>query len=514
MASNGKNVVANLIGGLIGPLIGLVMTPFYLRIIGLEGLGLVGLMALVTTVVGVFVAGISKTYQRDLSTAQVTSPEDLKGLLIGGMLIFGMLGMALGVIVLIVGRFQIQTIASETHFSVEILGRCLVMISTLLALGIITTAISCTLVSFKDQVWPSTLGIIVGLVTAIASWLSLSTWPRVDVFYVCQLGGGLIAFLFLSLRCLVVLHNKTVGITSRKIGQVWKHRGRNSGKLSLILIIHEGLGVLISQVDRILISSYFPIIALGAYNLGANPSRFVGIFPGPVNNITYPDFCKIAGEESNLIRSGEYLGRVSFILTMLFVSAMIILIPAGDDMLNAWLGKDNVPKGAPSCFILLSAGCLLLAVAGPAYNLTVAHGKVGYGIYKNTISLLMLPPLGLWFIHLWGFAGVAALPVIYALNCVLICNWFAYKRHADIRGAFRWIFGALSCLGVAAILTFGLNQTCFDGLTMILTAFLVSAMFFLIVVITFFGRSPKVWLHALEVLPTNEHRILTSEPVL
>jgi O-antigen/teichoic acid export membrane protein len=507
MATNGKNALANLIGSLAGPLIGLVMTPFYLRIIGLEGLGLVGLMALITTVVGVFVAGISKTYQRDLATAQISAPEDLNGLLIGGMLLFGSLGLMLGAIVLAAGQFKIQTIASETRFSIETLSRSLVIISALLTLGITTSAISSILVSFKDQVWPNAFGITVGLLTAITSWFCLSTWPRVDVFYFCQLGGSVLGFLMLALRCHTILRSKTRRVNSRKTREIWKNKIHSSGKLSLVLIIHEGLGVLISQVDRILVTSYFPITALGAYNLGANPSRFVGIFTGPINTVTYPDLCKLAGDEFGFRASGEYLGRISFILTMLFVSAMIILIPAGDDMLNAWLGKDNVPKDAPSCFILLSAGCLLLAVAGPAYNLTVAHGKVGYGIYKNIISLLMLPPLGLWFIHLWGLAGVAALPVIYALNCVLICNWFAYKRHADIRGAFRWIFGALSCLGVAAILTFGLNQAWFNGLTMILTAFLVSALFFLIVVITFFGRSPKVWLYALEVLPTNEHRI-------
>ena len=514
MATNGKNAIANLIGSLAGPLIGLVMTPFYLRIIGLEGLGLVGLMALITTVVGVFVAGVSKTYQRDLATAQVNAPEDLNGLLIGGMLLFGALGVILGVIVLAAGQFQIQAIASDTRFSIETLSRSLVIISALLTLGITSSAISSVLVSFKDQVWPNTFGISVGLLTAITSWFCLSTWPRVDVFYFCQLGGGVLGFLMLALRCHVILRRKTSGISSRKTREIWKNKIHSSGKLSLVLIIHEGLGVLISQVDRILITSYFPITALGAYNLGANPSRFVGIFTNPINAVTYPDFCRLAENESNPQAIGEYLGRISFILTTLFASAMIVLIPAGDDMLNLWLGEGNVPEQAPSCFILLSAGSLLLAVAGPAYNLTVAHGRVGYGIPKNIISLLLLPVLGLWSIQLCGLAGVAALPVVYAINCILTCNWFAYKRHADIGSAYRWISGAMSCIGIAAILSLILYQTEFEGITMISIASLTSILFFSGMNIAYFGRSPKSWIHALEINPKNNETKFIPDPVL
>jgi hypothetical protein len=193
---------------------------------------------------------------------------------------------------------------------------------------------------------------------------------------------------------------------------------------------------------------------------------------------------------------------------------MIVLIPAGHDMLDLWLGKSNVPEEAPSCFILLSAGCLLLAIAGPAYNLTVAHGRVGYGIPKNISSLLILPPLGLWFMQLWGIAGVAALSIVYGLNCILICNWFAYKRHADIRSASRWISGAMSCLGVAVILSLTLYQTRLEGLTMIFTAALVSTLFFMGFNLIYFGRSPKSWIHALEINPINKETKFIPGPVL
>lgn len=517
-AGTGKNAIANLIGSLAGPLIGLVMTPFYLRVIGLEGLGLVGLMTLITAVVSVFVAGISKTYQRDLSAAQVNGLEELAGLVKGGLILFVCLGVILGAMVLLTGHSQIQEMAKGTRFTPETLNHCLILISGLLTLSITGTAISATLVSLRDQIWPNTLGIALAISTAFASWICLSRWPRVDVFYACQLSGAAAATVILGIRCSILVRNQTASIASKSIRAAWSDKVRTSGRLSLVLIVHEGLGVLITQIDRLLVSSHFPLAGLGAYNLGANPSRFVGIFTGPVNTVTYPEFCRLAGDGSSRHLTGEYLGRVTFIMTLLFSSAMIILIPSADDLMNLWLGPANVPKDAPTCFVLLSAGFLLLAIAGPSYNLTVAHGKVGYGIPKNILSLLILPPLGLWFIKLWGLPGAAILSVIYAVDGILICGTIACRRHASFRGGAHWFIRGLCSVGLGILLGLLIGITRFTGISSILISSTVASAFFLCFVIRSFGLSPQSWMRALEIHPQNlqeqqQHDLVTHPPI-
>ena len=500
-AVTGKNAIANLIGSLSGPLIGLVMTPFYLRKIGLEGLGLIGLMALISAMLGVFVAGAGKTYQRDVSAAQATAREDLSGLIKGGLLLFGGLGLTLGTCVLLFGHNQIHEMAAGTRFTAAVVDRCLIIISLLLALGVLSGAISSTLVALRDQVWPSTLGIAVSIVTAVASWLALTRYPRVDVFYLCQLGGTTISICGLAARCRWVMRHNSAGISSRSIRDAWRDKIKNSGRLSFILIVHEGLGILITQIDRLLVTSHFPLASLGAYNLGANPARFAGIFTTPINTATYPELCRLASGQATRQVIGEYLGRISFIMVLLFSCGMIVLIPSAADLLAIWLGADNVPPHAATCFTLLSAGYLLLAVAGPSYNLTVAFGKVGYGIPKNVLSLLILPPLGILFIKLWGLPGVALVPVIYACNCILICGWFAYHRHGDIRSSLRWIGGGVGSLAVAGAIAYGLTNSALSGWYRLGLSCVCSTGFLLVVVIRYFGGRPKAWLHALEIHP-------------
>jgi len=497
-AVTGKNAIANVLGNLAGPMVGLVMTPFYLRVIGLEGLGLVGLMAIITTTLQVFVSGASKSYQRDVSLVHSSAPGKLKGLVGGALIGFAILGLFLGLLVWLGGRGQLESLAAKTHFAPEILARTLVFLGALLMLGIFNGAMTATLIALRDQVWLTVFSVAIMVGTAVANWLALSQAPRVDVFYLCNLSGAAALCVCLAVRTRVLLRHSGAADHSESIRTAWGDRLKESGRLSAILIIHEGLGTLISQIDRILVTSRLPIVALGVYNLGGAPARMTSIFTNAVNSATFPEFCRLTNHRGGAKTIGEYIGRVTFLMVVLFGAGMIVLIPAAGDLLNLWLGAENVPASAASCLILLAAGNLLLAIAGPAYNLTVAIGRVDYGIFKNLGSLLILPPLGMFFIKIWGLAGVALVPVCYACICVGVCSAMVYSRHADIRGAWRWIAASCAALAVAGALGWGLASTGLSGLGMIAAALASAVVFVLGNLIGHFGIVPRRWLLALE----------------
>ncbi len=498
MASTGKNAIFNLLGSLSGPLIGLVMTPFYLGKIGLDGLGLVGLMTLITTTLNLFIAGASKTYQRDVSTALAGKPEELGGLVKGGLLFFSGIGLLLAAVVFTAGGFEVRSLAASTRFSEESLNNSLILISVLLCVGVINGALTSTLICFRDQVWPNIAGIVVGLLVALAGWLALSRWPRVDVFYACQAGGALVTWLLFSTRCTVAAKRAMAGIPQLGIRRAWNSKLAESGKLSLVLIVHEGLGILISQIDRILVTSQFPLAMLGAYNLGANPARLMNIFTGPVNNVSYPDFCHLAASGADRQATGEYLGRVTFLMLLLFSAGMIVLIPAAEDLLVLWLGAHQVPAAAPACFALLGAGYLLLGVAGPSYNLAVAHGKAGFGIPKNLISLIVLPPAGFLLSKLWGMPGIACIPVIYALICVIVCGAIAFRRHADISAGKPWMFSGLAALALATAFVLPVRLMLPPGPGRLAASIVGAGIFVILFMFRHFGAQPKRWMSALD----------------
>ncbi len=60
-----RNTVANFAGRLLYPLLALALVPFDLRHVGIEGYGLIGLIAMVVSVLGVFSKGLGSALQRE-----------------------------------------------------------------------------------------------------------------------------------------------------------------------------------------------------------------------------------------------------------------------------------------------------------------------------------------------------------------------------------------------------------------------------------------------------------------
>lgn len=502
MKITGRNAIAALLSGLVGPTIGIVMTPFYLRQIGLEGLGLVGLTTVITGILCLFIAGASKTYQRDVSSAQEAAPNQLIGLIRGGILLFTLLSFLLGSLVFVVGRANIQQITLNTDFSTVTLWRSLIAISALLFINTMSGAVTQTLAALRDQVWPTGISVAVGISTAILTWSYLTRWPEVDVFYGCQVAGAFSGLFLCSGRLFYVSTKAQRLAPQDSMRKVWGGRLRENGKLAGILVIHEGMGVVITQIDRIIITALFPLASLGAYNLGANPARMTNVISGPINLVTYPEICRLAGRSASSAEVGEYISRVTFILSLITSAMLLVLVTAGEELMELWLGSGKVPEGAVACLIILSAGHLFLSIAGAFYNVTVAYGRVGYGVTKSLVSLLVLPPVGYLAAQIWGIAGAASVWLLYGVMCVAICSFMVFSRHGDLRAGKKWWAGSLAALTVTSFLTLALLLLPLDGLVRIGSSIMASGALVLLFLICFFGWSLHAWFHAIEIKPT------------
>lgn len=499
MQSTGINALANFLSNLAGPAIAVVMTPFYLKVIGLEGLGLIGLMAVLNSVLGLFISGISKAYQRDISIANANAQEELTSLLRGGMILFASIAILLALTVLIFGRQQIQGIAKDSQFTIVTLDRCLYAISAIIAISIISGSIAAALIALKDQVFLAQISLLTSVSGAIFSWYVLSLYPRVDVFYFCQLGFIMLSLIILVFRISSIQRRNAKKVPQSSMRQVWKGKLQKDGKLLGILIIQEGMGMIITQIDRIIITTLFPLSALGAYNLGANPARMTGIITAPINIAVFPEICGLAATNNSREVVGEYIARVTFLMSLIFSSAVLILASAGQDLLNLWLGIDKVPEETAIVLTLLSAGHLLHAIAGPYYNLTVAYGRIAYGIPKNIIALALLPPLGYLATVNFGVTGAATIWLTYGVICVVVCMWIVFKRHADFRSGLRWHFASLSCISLGFIVVLLLVSLPFHGWFRLLISSAASVILVIGYITYYFGWSIRSWLSSINV---------------
>jgi O-antigen/teichoic acid export membrane protein len=499
MASvNGKNALITFAAGVCARVISLAMTPYYLKKIGFEGFGVIGFTTLVTTVLGVFIAGATKTLQRDISIAHASSPRELSGILKGGIIAFSALAVVLGVIIYLAGLAWLPSIAADTGFSNQSLSRSLFAISCTLPATVFANCIIAAPAALRDQVWVGLQAMLIGIGFAFVTWLSLEQWSTIDVFYFCQLSGSFLTLVLVGFRLWWVGKKTFLRLPQRTTISVWKGKFKKTGKLTAVLVLHEGLGMVISQMDRMIIAAIYPIASLGAYNLGANAARMTSLTVSPIGIVTYPEICALQATGAEGIVVGEYIARVSLVLYIIGCASLIFLIAAGQKVLELWLGAALVPQEALLCCILLSIGHFSLALAGTFYNVTVAYGKVGYGVYFNLISLLILAPAGFLMVKKFGISGVSMVWMAYGIITLVVCMIAAYKRHADLSGGIVLLKAALGCILTGAILSWLLSALGLAGYPSVCAATGASILHTLLYLFVFFRGNPRNWLHLLE----------------
>src|SRR5690242_14901082 len=62
-----RNTLAHAAGQFVYPVLSLLLVPFYLRRLGLEGYGVIGFLTLLSTLLGVFTRGLGTALQREMA---------------------------------------------------------------------------------------------------------------------------------------------------------------------------------------------------------------------------------------------------------------------------------------------------------------------------------------------------------------------------------------------------------------------------------------------------------------
>lgn len=495
----GRNIVANAFGGLVGPLAYLVMTPFYYRVLGLEAVGLIGLFAMTVSVLQVFSAGVGISYQRNIAASDESHPGDLPALLSGGLLVFATLGLILGLILVGLGSYQFDALLHKSSFHEQTLRRSLLTVCFMLSLGMATNGASTTISALRDQLWQNIAQSCVTIGVALGCWLLLSWSPRIEYYYYCQAVGTVVTALLYGWRCVWLVSRRAAGHQRRTFREVWRERYGKDGVLALALMVHEGMGVVIGQLDRILISGLLPLASLGTYTLVTGPAKMAQMVTLPFGTAVFPEICALAGGREDRQGLGEYLGRMAYMMGSASICLLLVVFACGESILTLWLRGAEVGKDMGTCLRLLCLANCVLAGAGLFYGTSVAFGKVRFAIVKNAGALLILPGIGWLAVKNWGIVGAASCWLLYCVATLSICVLVVFRRHADLNAAGRW-FGRLGLLAaLAIILSWLASLPEWNSVARILLATGISSITGCLAMSLPFGFSPRNWMKACEL---------------
>jgi len=418
------NILSNYAGQLWMAAMGVAFLPQYIRILGMEAFGMVGLMLSFQAILQLFDFGIGGSTNRELSRRahDPALANDTRDLVRTSETLIWLL--ALTAILLVwscsdpmaghwlhlrsIGRGEashaitIMGIATALFWPSLFYANCLsgleeqptlnlinAVFATLRYAGVLLVLlwISPSIEAFLW--WYAMVGALQSLTTAVAVWRALPKGDRRARWRVDQLHGN----------------------------------RRFAGGLF-------GVGVLalsVSQLDRLVLASLRPLEDLGQYTLALSVASGLSRIVQPMFNALYPRFSRlIAHHDTATLRELYHLS--SQYLAVMIAAVSMMLIVYANDILFLWTGDAIVANKVALPLSILVAGSALNGLMNVPYALQLAHGWTRLAMQLNAASLLLGIPFSIWAVRAHGTAGAASLWLLANLVSVLIGIPFMHRR--------------------------------------------------------------------------------------
>ena len=439
-----RNIFANYIGSFWTALMGLAFIPLYIRFLGMEAFGLIGVFSVLQAWLALLDIGLGQTMSREMARfrAGTHSPISIRDLLRSMEVIYVLLAVLVAAGVMTLAPWLATRWLTLEKLPSEVVAQALAITGAVVALRLPAGLYRSALNGLHEQVWLNASNVFfatlrgVGVVTVLA-WIS----PTIQAFFIFQ---GCAAGLETAVLWLV-LHRLLPGIDGRAhfswdaLGQVW----RFAGGIVMITV----LSLLLTQVDKLLLAGLLPLTAFGHYTLAGLAANAILMVVAPITTAFYPRLTEL------VTRRDEGALRISYhqaaqLVTVLTGAAGIVLIVFPDKLLLLWSGDAALTSQVAPLLAVLALGNLLNALMWVPYNLQLAHGWTGLALKVNVAAVAVLVPALLWIVPKYGAIGAAWVWVALNAGNIAVTISLMHRRLLTME-KWRW-YGQDVALPLAA----------------------------------------------------------------
>lgn len=446
-----KNVLANYLGQGWTALMGLAFVPLYIKYLGMEAYGLIGVFAILQAWLSLLDMGMTPTLSREMAryTAGAHTAQSIRDLLRS----LEVICFAIALLIVILGWlsatwFSVNWLQAE-KLPAEEVAQAISIIGFVVALRFVEGLYRGAILGLQKQVWLSAVGS--GLATlrgggavCVLVWIR----PNIQTFFIWQ---GLVSVVSILTFFFAVYRHFPSAVQAAKFSwfqlkNIWKFAG---GMMATTLLV-----LLLMQVDKIILSRMLSLEMFGYYTFAGTVTAVLYQLTGPITQAYYPRF-------TELVTKGDITGLIKIyhqsaqLISILIVPAALILVFFGEKILLLWTGNALLAHNVAPLLALLALGTMLNGLMHIPYMLTLAYGWPGFAVRQNIVAVLLLVPAILWATPRYGAIGAAWIWVILNSGYVLIGIHFMHLRLLPME-KWRWylydvVFPVMGALSVATI---------------------------------------------------------------
>jgi O-antigen/teichoic acid export membrane protein len=190
-------------------------------------------------------------------------------------------------------------------------------------------------------------------------------------------------------------------------------------KFSLGVSAISFAGLLLTQIDKLILSKTLGLEGFGQYMLATIVAGSLYILITPIFNTIYPRFSSLVAQENFEELLKQYRTASHLLASMLFPTAMIMVL-LSQVLIRLWTGNPDLAANVAPLASFLLIGYALHGVMHIPYALMLAQGEIK--------SMSIIVPLTIVFSLSYGAVGGAIAQLLHFIFYLLLGTWIFHKK--------------------------------------------------------------------------------------
>lgn len=453
-----QNIAANFAGNIWQAIMSLAFVPLYIKFMGIESYGLIGIFATLQGVFAILDMGISTMLNREMArlSALPGREQEMRNLVRSLEVIYWTVAIFIGITTMAMAPFIAQHWVKADQLAAQTIEQALLIMGFAMALQWPTSFYSGGLMGLQRQVLLNV--IIIGMSTLRGAGAVLILWlilPTIEAFFSWQI---IISGITTCLLAWFLWHRlphtgKMATFQKRLLAGVW----RFAANIFVIGI----LGTILTQLDKIILSKMLTLEMFGYYTLAGVVASALYYLITPVFSAIYPRFTQLVslGDQDGL---RQIYHKSCQLLSVLIFPVTIVVAMFSYEILLAWTQNPVTAEKVHILVSILICGAVLRGLMYIPYALQLANGWTKLALYGNLIAVIIMAPLIVFLTSQYGAIGGASVAVILNMGILLIYIPLMHRRLL-ITEKWLWYWQDVSLPLVVSLIIAGLGRLLIGG---------------------------------------------------
>jgi O-antigen/teichoic acid export membrane protein len=468
-----QNIIANFGGKAWQALMSLAFVPLYIKFMGIESYGLVGIFASLLALFGILDMGLSTTLNREMARLSVMpqKAQEMRNLVRTLEIPYWGVAFIIGFAVVgLSGPIATYWVKTD-NLTPATIKHALMIMGGVVAFRWPIGLYSGGLMGLQKQVLLNFINAFAATIRGLGAVLVL--WlvsPTILAFFAWQIFASIV-HTALTVYCLQHSLPKSGHrsyFQKELLFRIWRFAAGLTG-ISVSAII-------LTQADKIILSKILPLEMFGYYTLATVVANTLYGFIGPVFSAMFPRFSQLVSLNDQDTLKELYHKACQFMSVMILPAAIVVSF-FSSEILLLWTGDSLIVSNTHRIVSILIIGTALNGLMNLPYGLQLAYAWTTLSLYTNIIASIILVPMIYFLATRYGVIGAASAWVILNSGYVLIGIQIMHSRL--LKGEqWRWYWQDVTLpASVALALTFIAQLVIPQGLQ---TFMLISVLLFIL----------------------------------